>query len=97
MAIDEKNPSRRERRRLEVRARVLDAAWELFESQGYDATTVEQVMESGPTTVRADGLLQDLVDRMASRLTKLVVVTTPQGFLIGVMVNKFRCRGRGYG
>jgi len=37
------NPSRRERRRLEVRARVLDAAWELFESQGYDATTVAEI------------------------------------------------------
>lgn len=37
---DGKNPSRRERRRLEIRARVLEAAWELFESQGYDATPV---------------------------------------------------------
>lgn len=34
------HPSRRERRRLEVRARVLEAAWELFETQGYDATPV---------------------------------------------------------
>ena len=63
-----------------VVGRLRDSAWEAD-----DATTVEQVMESGPTTVRADGLLQDLVDRMAGRPTKLAVVTTPQGFLIGVL------------
>ena len=36
---------RRERRRLEVRARVLEAAWDLFERQGYDATTVAQISD----------------------------------------------------
>ena len=37
--------SRRERRRLEIRARVLEAAWELFETQGYDATPVALLCE----------------------------------------------------
>ena len=36
-------PSRRERRRLEVRERILDAARGLFETKGYDATTVEEI------------------------------------------------------
>ncbi len=45
MPNEEMHPSRRERRRLEVRARVLDAARDLFESQGYDATTVAQICE----------------------------------------------------
>ena len=36
---------RRERRRLEVRARVLEAAVELFEERGYDATTVANICE----------------------------------------------------
>lgn len=45
MPNGEIHPSRRERRRLEVRARVLDAARDLFESQGYDATTVAQICE----------------------------------------------------
>jgi len=47
--------------------------------------SVEEVMESGPTTVRPDGLLQPLVSRMVERGTKLVVVATPQGELLGVM------------
>jgi CBS domain-containing protein len=66
-----------------VVGRLRDSAWEAD-----DATIVEEVMESGPTTVRADSLLQDLVDRMARRPTKLVIVTTPQGFLIGVLLRQ---------
>jgi AcrR family transcriptional regulator len=38
-------PSRRERRRLEIRSRVLDAAFSLFEAQGYEATTVTEVAQ----------------------------------------------------
>lgn len=37
--------TRRERRRIEIRERVLEAAWELFETQGYDATPVAQLCE----------------------------------------------------
>lgn len=36
-------PSRRERRRLEVRERIAQAARILFESKGYEATTVEEI------------------------------------------------------
>ena len=36
-------PSRRERRRLEVRDRILEAALGLFEAQGYEATTVTEI------------------------------------------------------
>ena len=36
---------RRERRRLAVQARVLEAAWALFEEQGYDASPVAQICE----------------------------------------------------
>jgi len=36
-------PSRRERRRLEIRERILEAAISLFETQGYDATTVNEI------------------------------------------------------
>lgn len=66
-----------------VVGRVRDAAWEAD-----DSITIEEAMESGPSTVRPDGLLQNLVDRMAKRPTKLVVVTTPQGFLIGVLLRE---------
>jgi AcrR family transcriptional regulator len=36
--------SRRERRRLEVRERILEAALRLFETQGYEATTVTEIV-----------------------------------------------------
>jgi AcrR family transcriptional regulator len=41
--VTDSQPSRRERRRLEIRSRVLDAALSLFEAQGYEATTVTEV------------------------------------------------------
>ncbi|MBK7951461.1 MAG: helix-turn-helix transcriptional regulator [Deltaproteobacteria bacterium] len=37
-------PTRRERRRLEVRDRIVDAALALFESQGYESTTVAEIV-----------------------------------------------------
>ena len=43
-------------------------------------------MESGPTTARPDGVLASLVDRMAKRETRMVLVTTPQGALVGALV-----------
>ena len=47
---------------------------------------VVDVMESGPTTVRPDGALAALVNRMEERDTKLFTVTDPHGALIGVLV-----------
>lgn len=66
-----------------VIGRLRGNAWET----DYTAT-VDQIMESGPTTVRPDGLLQHLVDRMAKRDTTLVLVTTPQGGLIGAVIRQ---------
>jgi TetR/AcrR family transcriptional regulator, cholesterol catabolism regulator len=37
-------PSRRERRRVEVRDRIVDAAVSLFETQGYEGTTVAEIV-----------------------------------------------------
>ncbi|MBY0401537.1 TetR/AcrR family transcriptional regulator, partial [Myxococcota bacterium] len=37
-------PTRRERRRIEVRDRIVEAALALFESQGYEATTVAEIV-----------------------------------------------------
>ena len=48
-------------------------------------TTVEDVMELGPTTVRADEPLQELRDRMARREVNQVLVTTPEGRLLGLV------------
>ncbi|MDG2303299.1 MAG: TetR/AcrR family transcriptional regulator [Candidatus Binatia bacterium] len=42
-ALAEAPPTRRERRRLEVRERIVEASRGLFESKGYEATTVEEI------------------------------------------------------
>ena len=38
-------PSRRERRRIEIRERIVETAVALFESQGYEATTVHEIAD----------------------------------------------------
>jgi CBS domain-containing protein len=52
---------------------------------GHDDQLVEEVMEPGPSTVRPDDLLQPLVERMEHRDAPHVMVTTPQGSLIGIL------------
>ncbi len=85
----------------DVRRRTLDAGWDecvvvdcervvigRLRNQAWDAgesATVEEVMEPGPTTVRPHTLLQPLVGRMSDRGTKLVVVTNPEGELMGAL------------
>ena len=49
------------------------------------ASTVEEVMEAGPATVRAHEPLTPLLERMARRGVSDVTVTTPQGELLGVL------------
>ena len=43
MIAPEEQPTRRERRRLEIRDRILEAALLLFETQGFEATTVNEI------------------------------------------------------
>ena len=45
MATAEAPPSRRERRRLEIRDRILEVAVSLFETHGYEATTVNEIAQ----------------------------------------------------
>jgi hypothetical protein len=46
---------------------------------------VEDIMEAGPTTVRAHEPLVSLLERMARRRVEEVIVTTPEGELLGVV------------
>src|SRR2546422_1552427 len=52
---------------------------------GDPKTTVEQVMELGPSTVRPDKPLAEIVDRLRARDLQTAVVTTPEGRLLGVL------------
>lgn len=49
------------------------------------AIRVEEVMEPGPTTVRAHEPLDALLKRMAGRGVGEVIVTTPEGELLGIV------------
>lgn len=46
---------------------------------------IEQVMESGPTTVRPDARFAEVVERMRNKNVRSMVVTTPDGRLVGVL------------
>jgi rhodanese-related sulfurtransferase len=48
-------------------------------------TPVEKVMEPGPATVRAHEPLAPLLERMARRGVDEIIVTTPQGELLGIL------------
>ncbi|MDP9069241.1 MAG: CBS domain-containing protein [Actinomycetota bacterium] len=54
-----------------------------FEQDG--ASSVVDVMEPGPTTVRYDEFLPNLVERMRKGGVGSIVVTKPSGALVGVM------------
>lgn len=66
-----------------VVGRLRSAAWD----NDSDAI-VRDVMELGPTTVRANEPLDRLVQRMDRRPTNLVVVASPQGELLGVVLRE---------
>ncbi len=46
---------------------------------------VEQVMEAGPTTIRPDERLEELVGRMRDKQVENIIITTPDGRLLGVL------------
>jgi CBS domain-containing protein len=50
--------------------------------------TAESVMEAGPTTDRPSEPLQDLVKRMQDGKVGSIVVTTPEGVLVGVLLRE---------
>ena len=52
---------------------------------GDPAAPAERVMEAGPTTVRPDRRLAELVDRMRAKDVTALPATTPEGRLLGVL------------
>lgn len=69
-------PSRRERRRLEIRDRILETALALFETQGYEATTVTEIAR------RADIAYGTFFNHFPTKLDLLreISARTLQGF-----------------
>jgi hypothetical protein len=54
----------------------------LGQSQG---ATAEELMEVGPSTVRADVRARELRERLEQRELKCAIVTTPDGVVLGVV------------
>lgn len=63
------------------------------------ATTVEQVMRSGPTTFRPNVPVEKMAERMRRRGAPTVLVTTPDGRLVGLLYREDaeRLAGEGFG
>jgi AcrR family transcriptional regulator len=86
MPTDGENPGRRERRRLEVRARVLEAAWDLFVSQGYDATTVAEICKHADIAygtffnhyAEKQGILRMMADQAITKLEEMLETLAKQ-------------------
>lgn len=88
----------------DVQTRIADGGWDvcvvvdcdgmaigLIRESAFDGDTglrAVDVMEAGPSTVRPDSLLQPLVQRMHERNAPHILVTTPQGTLIGILVRE---------
>ena len=49
------------------------------------AARAEQVMEAGPSTIRADRPLAELAERLGSRGLRTAIITAPDGKLLGVV------------
>lgn len=85
----------------DVARRARDSGWDMcivvneervvlgrLRGSALDATDrrgVDEIMEEGPTTTRADDALEALVARMRLRHVTAIVVTDPDGRLLGVL------------
>jgi len=65
-------------------ARVVLGRLRLNREHG-EGATAEDAMHPGPTTVRADADLAATLERMRARSVRNIIVTTPEGILLGVV------------
>jgi hypothetical protein len=66
-----------------VLGRLRGEAW-----QAEPETPAEEVMENGPTTFRPDNFLEPLVKRMQDKKVGSVIITNPDGVLLGILYRK---------
>lgn len=57
---------------------------------GDDARTVEDAMTEGPSTIRPDTPLRDVLERLGRQGLSSAVVTTSEGMLVGVVLDERR-------
>jgi CBS-domain-containing membrane protein len=56
--------------------------------EGEPEATAESVMEPGPSTVRPDTAVKELLERLDKQGLRTAIVTTPEGRLIGVVLRE---------
>ena len=66
-------------------ARVVQGRLRLDRVDPSDARLVEEVMEPGPVTVRADAPLAETIERMRDRKAASLIISDPDGVLLGVL------------
>ena len=59
--------------------------------------TAEQLMEAGPSTIRANTPARALIDRLTKKHLKTAIVTTPEGALLGLFARDAAKRQLGDG
>jgi CBS domain-containing protein len=67
---------------------VVQGRLRRYRTDRADDRLVEQAMEPGPTTVRADAPLAAMLERMRSRHVHNLIVSSPDGVLLGVVRNE---------
>lgn len=70
--------TRRERRKQEIQSFILEAAIELFGSQGYDATTVEQICERADISRQTLYSYYPTKSHLLAALSEVLAVKTPE-------------------
>ena len=53
--------------------------------QGDPRAAIESVIKEGPTTIRADAALKEITERMRKRGVGSILVTDPEGRLLGIL------------
>jgi CBS domain-containing protein len=56
---------------------------------------VEQLMESGPATIRPNMPLETVLERLREKATATILITTPDGKFVGVLHREDAERERG--
>lgn len=70
--------------------RVVQGRLRLDRLDSRDTRLAENVMEPGPATIRADADLIETRERMTTRNVSSLLVTTPDGMLLGALYNEPR-------
>lgn len=97
-AADGGELGRRERKKLETRARIRDAAWTLFVTQGYEATTTKEVAAEAGIAAgtlfnyapdKTDLLFMVFEERLRRCVDEAFVLLPPEGPLLGQLMALF--------